>query len=377
MIQYIKTTSNERIDLGSNEIDVDTLKKAISEHCSQNNIKEIVITRSILGNVGAEYVAGLVTKHKSLEILHLSAASNKGKGRIGASGAALIAISLILNKSVHTVNLNLNNIGDKGATCFAEALSVSGIKKLSLDFNGIWSKGITNLAVGLEKNTTLTSLSLEGNFAGAIGAKAIGKMIKLNNTLRNFDLSKNNIGGKGVCHLASPLMNNIVLESVRLSDNHIGTVGAEAIAEIMKVNNTLKWIDISLNHVGLTHLDGCRAAHVLSLAIKENTKLTSLDLSGNDFDAEGLKQIADGTDANRSLEILELDVATSPSEALSLQRIQINLRNNSRVKEGEQPLSTSAASTKLFARVFIDTDTIFKDTSVKRAKISPGPLLRI
>ena len=86
-------------------------------------------------------------------------------------------------------SLNVNQIGDQGATAIGEALKVNGaLTTLDLDYNEIGDHGATAIADALKVNGVLTTLWLTNNKIGDQGASAIGEALKFNDALKLKEL---------------------------------------------------------------------------------------------------------------------------------------------------------------------------------------------
>lgn len=103
-----------------------------------------------------------------------------------------LAEKIAANKTLKRLILSHNEIGDKGAKFLAEGLqSNSTLIELDLSYNNIAST--IKLPLILKKNTSLTSLSLEGNKMSATAAQYFAYSLKDNRTLKTLTLGSNSI----------------------------------------------------------------------------------------------------------------------------------------------------------------------------------------
>mmetsp|Transcript_23137 Transcript_23137/g.50316 ORF Transcript_23137/g.50316 Transcript_23137/m.50316 type:complete len:344 (+) Transcript_23137:130-1161(+) len=122
-----------------------------------------------LGDAGATTLAEVIALPNASNLERLSLASN----RISAPGAtalaqslskaspALVFVDLGFSKSTVALNELGNNIGDVGATAFADALQHNtSLRSLSLIQNNISTVGAEALSAATNTNTTLTTLDL-------------------------------------------------------------------------------------------------------------------------------------------------------------------------------------------------------------------------
>ena len=99
----------------------------------------------------------------------------------------------------------------------------------------------------LQGNRTLTSIDLSINSLGEVGGAAIGAALTGNTTLTSIDLSINNLGEVGGAAIGAALTGNTTLTSIDLSMNKLGEVAGATLAEALTVNTTLTSIDLDAN----------------------------------------------------------------------------------------------------------------------------------
>lgn len=154
---------------------------------------------------------------------------------------ARLAEILKKNKSITSLDLSGNNIGAEGAEKIGELLAENS-KIVHLKLAGVKMKddmGIDctcDIARGLEQNTTVEDLSLQGSNIPYEGAIALAKMLQANKAMKFLDLSNNNIEDVGVFYLVSDLAGNKHLASLDISNVGMTDEGAEAVAEWLKDN---------------------------------------------------------------------------------------------------------------------------------------------
>ncbi len=100
--------------------------------------------------------------------------------------------------------------------------------------------------------------------------------------------------------LAEALKGNSSLTELYLSGNKIGVHGASVLAGALKENTSLTELDLSLNN----NNDLCAAG--LAEALQKNTNLTRLNLSGNYIGDQGATGLAAALQVNTSLTVLNL-----------------------------------------------------------------------
>ena len=144
------------------------------------------------------------------------------------------------------------------------------------------------IARALAANTTLTSLSLQGNGVGPQGCALVSGGLARNTILRSLDLAMNNIADDGVEALA-PALERAALESLNLSNNMIGSRGIRGLAGVLRGGNLLlQTLDLSGNEMRP------RAAEALADALVFNSLLCTLHLDHNQLGPEGMICLAKG-----------------------------------------------------------------------------------
>ena len=100
--------------------------------------------------------------------------------------------------------------------------------------------------------------------------------------IREADLDEDRIEGEGIgdsaaAVLATALKTNTTLTNLNLSGNNLGPAGAESLATALKTNTILTNLDFSGNSVGAS------GAESLATSLETNTTLTNLNMSVNNF----------------------------------------------------------------------------------------------
>ena len=91
------------------------------------------------------------------------------------TGAIIISKMMMVNHSLHELNMWNNNIGDDGISAIAGALGNCNIIILDVQRCGITLTGATSLAAALSSNHTIRVLWLEDNSITVEGALLIVK----------------------------------------------------------------------------------------------------------------------------------------------------------------------------------------------------------
>lgn len=168
---------------------------------------------------------------------------------INSDGFTPLSNALLLNRSVQKLSLLNNRLRDAGTQKLAHVLMTNTtLTSLNVAFNIIGVDGIRALAHALTRNTSLTRLMVGVNSFGVDGAQAIADMLRQNATLMYLNLVGCQIGPKGAQAIANALIeNNSTLTSLDISNNMIEMQGLEAFAYVLMRNSTLSWLSISDN----------------------------------------------------------------------------------------------------------------------------------
>ncbi|XP_030073538.1 leucine-rich repeat-containing protein 74B isoform X1 [Microcaecilia unicolor] len=202
---------------------------------------------------------------------------------------------------------------------------------LTMRHHGLGPKGTKALAVPLISNTSIISLNLSDNWMEAEGTAAIADMLKENCYIVDLDLSENNIGNEGAEAVSMMLLENTSLVKLNLSGNKLHDHMVEHLSRILINSHTIKFLDLSHNVLG------DRAGEILGPAIAENTGIKELNLSWNAFRGKGAVHIAKGMGANIFLQVLDLSYngfgnegAAILGEALKINNVleELNISNN-------------------------------------------------
>ncbi|KAK3593533.1 hypothetical protein CHS0354_018611 [Potamilus streckersoni] len=220
---------------------------------------------------------------------------------LGPGGAKALAIALVGNKWIKTLDLSDNGIGPEGAESIADMLSENQkIKELNISENGIETAGLRSLHRMMLTCDVITTLDISGNNLIDSDAKYVAEIIEHNRNLKQLVASHNCFGEEGGMVLGAAIANSDTLNDLDLSWNHLRGRGSMAIAASVKRNVGLRRLNVSFNGLGTS---GCA---LLGRALLENRTLKELDISNNRIGTEGVGNILKGLKENDGLEILRI-----------------------------------------------------------------------
>ena len=101
----------------------------------------------------------------------------------------------------------------------------------------------------MERNTTLSEISVQLNFIDDLGMGAVARLLSVNSSIQSLDFGYNHIGAGGVRELASSFGK---LESLSLEGNTVGAEGAQLLEDAVQ----LRHLNLSLNNL---RQEGARA----------------------------------------------------------------------------------------------------------------------
>ncbi|XP_048018291.1 ribonuclease inhibitor-like isoform X1 [Megalobrama amblycephala] len=330
---------------------------------------------------------------KLLPVVEASRLAQLSHCNITAEGCAALASALRSNSQLRVLDLTENNIGDKSLTLLSDGLkdphckleklwlfdcyitaegcaaltsalrSNSHLRELNLSENEIGDKGLMLLSDGLKDHCKLEKLMLRYCDITAEGCAALASALRSNSHLRELDLTGNKIGGQGLTLLSDGLEDShCKLEKLWLYDCYITAEGCAALASALRSNSHLRELNLSKNNIGDKGLkllsdgqkdpqckleklnlsycnitaEGCAA---LTSALRSNSHLREMNLSGNKIGGAGLMLLSDGLkDPHCKLEKLWLfycDITAEGCAALasalrsnSYLRVLVLSRNN-------------------------------------------------
>lgn len=212
-----------------------------------------------------------------------------------------IAISLVKDQRIRTLDVSGNTIGPLGVTYLAEMIAVNDtIQELNLSNTHPGRLGMQALARSIPCNKSLLILRLESNFLDHTETEFIVHIIREAKHIAELYLGHNNLGYEGAKILSKELETNVSLVTLDLQWNHFRKQSATQLCNAIKVNKGLKRLNLSWNGLGK---EGCIA---LAKALPRNRCLRELDLTNNRIDVVALPFLLHGLVRNNTLEYLHL-----------------------------------------------------------------------
>lgn len=180
-----------------------------------------------------------------------------------------------------------SDIGDKGMTCLANALpSLPSIVKIEVLDSGVSKAGCIALGAALCKpSCKLRILRLDHNAIGSEGLTAIVDGLLFNTTMYTLSLGYCAIMADGGAQLARYVSaNNCSVKALDLSGNALGPAGTLALALGLRENTSLTELNLSQNQFGRE----AKVMQALSQAFRANPNLSKINMDGNLIGNEGV-----------------------------------------------------------------------------------------
>eukprot|EP00121_Abeoforma_whisleri_P004538 Awhi_evm1s4104 len=204
--------------------------------------------------------------------------------KIGKDGAYDIEKSLLINKSLTSLDLSGNNLGESGAARVLASLPDNRtLLSISLAKNKIGDGGgsaLRTIAELLVENVTLSkTLDLTSNYFSK--SCTLKKILKYNTSIETLDFSYNDFSDYGALDITNGLRKNKSLLVFNLSDNEFkdSEKAAEGIAEVLEENKSLRsfylvrdFTDLELTKIKVRNTSSARG-HGVNLADDEGTQL--------------------------------------------------------------------------------------------------------
>ena len=209
-------------------------------------ISVLILSHNRIGDDGARAIADALRGYEVLSVLDLS-----GNG-IQDAGAEALSEALRCCK-LQRLSLASICMGPSGALAVAGVLKYvyKSLDTLDLSCNRLGDVGAVCLAGGLKHCSCLKQLHLNSNFVGDDGARALARCLQTCNQLTTLNLSDNEIGDSGALCLGNCLKDCSCLHTLRLNHNLVSGCGAVGVAEGVKHCRSLHTLEIGFNFIFL------------------------------------------------------------------------------------------------------------------------------
>ena len=228
------------------------------------------------------------------QIIYLNLASNQ----ISTEGLKIVQHEIIyskclkyLNFGVYKGSFRINNFSGEGGLIIARiVLNNKSIETLILQENLLGEESATKIGIALIQNKTIKKLVISNNKIKNKGARAI---IENAEELISLDLSYNEISAEVCLDLKKLMIKSKNLKEIVWNGNSVELKGINFIIE--GLNKMIKLKSLCLRNTSLSE----EAIKVLALGLANNECLKILDLGANNINYESFKDICDCLNKNK------------------------------------------------------------------------------
>ena len=216
-------------------------------------------------------------------------------------GSAKLTVALQTISSLKVLDLDYNGINEQVADDLAAGIKTnSSLEKLWLGGNCLGSS-IVLVLNALKEISTLTELNLNDNKSrGELLVPALSSTLEKNKLLKILQLRDSGLNENGVIVIAQSLCNHTKLKFLNLQNNNINEKVAEALASVISSNNGLEELYLGNNQLQLGVIQIARGLNNIS-------SLKVLDLSNNNITEQAADELAAAIRINKSLEKIWLN----------------------------------------------------------------------
>lgn len=250
---------------------------------------------------------------------------------LGSHAAAMLTKVLLNHCNFKIISLSGNNFGDKGAPALVDLITQTRtIISVDLSSNSFTDDGFKTIFDAMCVNSSIIDLRIgttsviTRNTIGPLGISSLAELISKNKILSSIDLSLTEMASENIEPLSIALAQNQTLESLNLSNNNIRSQGAIKIINSCKTNSLSELI-LSSNH--LTD----EIAPYFADFIQSNSKLTILDLSGNNLTHRFTSSISTSF-ANRTCYLQELNLSRNPLGSRGISALAHGIGSNTSLR---------------------------------------------
>ena len=260
---------------------LEIMHKVCSEHCGTAVIKEVVLSRNHLQLKSMQLISRIpVFEHTRKLTLH---------GLLSPEGGSPDHIEVHCPPHLTRLDISLKAIHKVCSHLLETAFRSKNLQVLRFQNGSIPGQNVVNLFSSLEHNTSLEefdlslSIQLAEGDSEAVGC-AIERLLRVNTRLKVLNLRYCRLDTAVVTDVAAGLEHNTSLEELNLSGNRRIVVGNNkavgyAIERMLRVNKSLQLLDLSdckLDTAVATHIAaGLEHSSLAELNIARNSSITS------------------------------------------------------------------------------------------------------
>ena len=235
---------------------VDLADNLVNDEC-MHNIKNLISAKQIISlnlasnqisTEGLKIIQHEIIQSKSLKYLNFGV--YKGSFRINnfsGEGGLIIARIILNNKSIETLILQENLLGEESGTKIGIALIQNKtIKKLVISKNKIKNKGARAI---IENAEELVSLDLSYNEVSAEVCLDLKKLMIKSKNLKEIIWNGNSVELRGINFIIEGLNKQIKLKSLCLRNTSLSEEAIKVLSQGLINNECLKILDLGANNI--------------------------------------------------------------------------------------------------------------------------------
>ncbi|XP_064293139.1 leucine-rich repeat-containing protein 74B-like [Plodia interpunctella] len=207
-------------------------------------VKRLDLTENFLNDDACYHLGRMLQFNVTLKELILSGC------RVKASGLASLLDNFRVNRSLTTLDLSRNELGDDGGVHFAEQLERRrvSVTNVNLSRNQLGTRTALALAEGLEFGNRLTHLDLsQNNFFQVRSTVKLLNILSFSEFMENLNLAWNGLEGIRIAEAVRRVIEIPTLKVLNLSNNRFFGEDVSIIGSGMFFAKKLKTLDFSAN----------------------------------------------------------------------------------------------------------------------------------
>lgn len=316
--ESVKTSSLKNLDLSYNGIDYEGANH-LYRLLIKSGLKELKLNGNLLSESGFKKLADGLKVNKNLSNLEIA------NCKLMDTGLDILSDALSINTSLESLNISSNCISDKGVLSLSETMKIKTfLRKLNISNNKFTLIGVKYLSNCLNNNTTIQELSLEENNLGVEYIKedsnkeitnsnsntnSNNSTYKISNKDRSKSKTKSNSSSKYKSSLDFNSNNNNIKSNINTNINTNTNTNKKQISTKTEnfafLSNLIKNAK-SLSFINLSNTNISNGMKLLVDGIKASN-ISTLNLSGNYIDCDGVSLLSSGLKALNSIKILTLE----------------------------------------------------------------------
>ena len=320
--------SLQELDLSYNNLSTSDAVKIFKGMKNISYLETINISYNMISDEAAENIATVLSHNIKLKSLDCSS------NHFTSESFVKIFDGMKNIMYLKKLNIGCNEITHfKAIDCIADFLfRNSKLEELDLSNNFIQASGIITVFKRMGKITNLRKLFIHGNIITNKAAHYIAVIFSQNSKLEEIDISRNNLKTTGAKEIFKGIRHILTLTKLNIAHNLICNKAAGYIKDILNNNNKLKQLNLSYNNLAISNLTECNFTHLQTLNLSYTDVQTAvsiegltiftlkkLDISGNCINESAVNGIAAFLSENDELQ--ELDLSCNNLQGLGTRNI--------------------------------------------------------